>query len=356
MSHFSRKEISGLIILFFLVLLITSVSRNGRLFSANAIETEGSFEVLFYNKAGIEDLLHELDSLNVQFNEEEFQWAANTLGWRNYHPGRYVLTDNDTYSSFLSKLGRGIQDPGRVTVLPGSDKGRLASKLSEQLRPDSTAFREVFEDSSSLAMELGLTGEELFARMLPETYQMYWTSPPESVIKRIHTEFENAVTNQFKNEIEENPQTLNEIMTLASIVEWEARLNEEKPKISGLYLNRLERNMLLQADPTVLYALGEKRRLLYKDYELDHPYNTYKVQGLPPGPITNPDLNSIKAVLFPEDHEYLYMVATPEGTHRFSETYSEHQQASEEWRRWIREQYRIRSEREQEGGESSSQS
>lgn len=356
MSHFSRKQISGLIILFFLVVLITSVSRNTRLYSTNAIETEGSFEVLFYDKSGIEDLLTELDSLGVQFDEEEFQWATKTLGWRNYHPGRYVLTDNDTYSSFLSKLGRGIQDPGRVTVLPGTDKGRLALKLSEQLRADSAAFRQLFEDSSDVAIELGLTGEELFARMLPETYQMYWTSSPESVIKRIHAEFENAVINQFQNEVEANPRSLNEIITLASIVEWEARLNEEKPKISGLYLNRLDRDMLLQADPTVLYALGEKRRLLYKDYELDHPYNTYRVQGLPPGPITNPDLNSIKAVLFPEDHEYLYMVATPEGVHRFSETYSEHQQASEEWRRWIREQYRIRREREQESRESSSQS
>lgn len=354
MNHFSKKETFGLIILFGLIFFFTNLSRNNRLLNTSLISTDGTYEILFYDRAGIEDLHDKLDSLEAEFNEEEFLWAANTLGWRTYQPGRYVLTNDDTYSSFLSKLARGIQDPGNVTVLPGTDKGRLAERLAAQLRPDSTSFRQLFKDSSTVATELGLTGEELFARMLPETYQMYWTSSTESVIKRIHSEFEKAVVDQYQEEIEENPLSLNEIITLASIVEWEARGNEEKPKISGLYLNRLDRNMLLQADPTVLYAIGERRRLLYEDYELDHPYNTYQVQGLPPGPITNPDLNSIKAVLFPADHEYLFMVATPEGTHRFSETYSEHLQASEEWRRWIREQYRIKRERERE--ENSSQS
>ncbi len=296
----------------------------------------------------MDGLITKLNDLDVDFDDEELAWAANTLGWRNYQAGRYVLTNEDSYSAFLSKLGRGIQDPGPVTILPGLDADRLSRNLSRQLRADSLSFRQIFQDSSEIAIEFDLTAEQLFSRMLPETYEMYWTSSPEQVVRRIYSEFERAVLEQYENEIEQNSLNLDEIITLASIVEWEARLNEEKPKISGLYLNRLEENMRLQADPTVLYALGERRRLLYRDYEFDHPYNTYQIRGLPPGPITNPDLNSIRAVLFPEEHDYLYMVATPEGRHRFSETYSEHQQASEEWREWLREQYRIKREREQE--------
>lgn len=354
MNHFSKNEMAGLLVLLVLVLFTTYFSRTARLYQQKALNTDKSIELLLYKRTNMQELTNKLDSIGVEFNEQELTWAANTLGWRNYQPGRYLISGDASYSSFLSKMGRGIQDPGAVTVLPGIDRERLAKRLSEQLRADSSSFRALFEDSSAVATELGLSGEELFARMLPETYQMYWTSSPESVVRRLHSEFESAVLDSYRNEIEENPLSLNEIITLASIVEWEASLNEEKPKISGLYLNRLDRGMLLQADPTVIYALGERRRLLYEDYEVDHPYNTYRVKGLPPGPITNPDLNSIKAVLYPADHNYLYMVATPEGGHRFSETYSEHQEASAEWRRWIREQYRIRREREQEQESSSS--
>lgn len=348
MDHFSKKETTGLLLLAVAVFIATFLSRNTRLFNNSLITTSGSFEVLMAHSTGIDGLIENLDSLDVNFNEEELMWAANTLGWRNYQAGRYVLTNEASYSQFLSKLGRGIQDPGSVTVLPGLDINRFSQRLSKQLRADSISFRTIFNDSSEVAIETGLTGEQLFSRMLPETYQMYWTSSAESVVRRIYSEFQKAVLDQYEEEIEQNSLSLDEIITLASIIEGEARLNEEKPKISGLYLNRLNQGMRLQADPTVIYAVGERRRLLYEDYELDHAYNTYRITGLPPGPITNPDLNSIRAVLFPEEHDYLYMVATPEGTHRFSETYSEHQQASEEWREWLREQYRIQREREQE--------
>lgn len=348
MNHFSKKEITALVLLFVVVLLSTFLSRNTRLFTTSIIDTPGSFEVYLEESARVDELVENLNNLDIDFNKEELIWAANTLGWKNYQSGRYMLSNEDSYSEFLSKLGRGIQDPGSVTILSGIDADRLSKNLSNQLRADSLSFRQIFKDSSEIAQEFGLTGEQLLSRMLPETYQMYWTSSPESVVRRIYSEFQKSVTNHYSDEIDQNPLSLDEIITLASIVEGEARLNEEKPKISGLYLNRLDRGMRLQADPTVTYALGERRRLLYEDYEFDHPYNTYRIRGLPPGPISNPDLSSIRAVLFPEEHDYLYMVATPDGSHRFSETYSEHQQASEEWRKWLREQYRIQREREKE--------
>jgi UPF0755 protein len=258
------------------------------------------------------------------------------------------LNGDYSFYDIFSKLGRGIQDPARITIIPGTDIGRLSRSLAAQLRPDSSEFAVLFTDSSEIAVEQHLTGEVLFSRMLPDSYDMYWTISAKNTVKRLLSEFERRVTNGLREEIDNHNLSLDEIITLASIVEWEARDNAEKPKISGLYQNRLDQGMLLQADPTVLYALGERRRLLFADYQFEHPYNTYLNAGLPPGPITNPDLSSIRAVLFPEDHNYFYMVATPEGRHRFSRTFQEHRQASEEWRKWIREQYRIKRERERE--------
>lgn len=348
MDHFSFKELVALVSVFFFVAIFTYSSRSMRLYSSEAIKVSEPVDLFLYERTGMAELADLLDSLDIEFNRDELNWAGQTLRWRVYSPGRYRIDENISYSNLLSKLARGLQDPVRVTILPGIDMDRLSRNLSLQLRADSSSFREIFNDSSSVALELGLTAEELFSRMLPNTYEHFWTSEPEQIIRRVHRTFITSVAENYSQEIEANRLNLNEIIILASIVEWEARVNEEKPRISGLYLNRLARGMMLQADPTVVYALGERRRLLFVDYELEHPYNTYKIRGLPPGPITNPALSSIRAVLNPEQHDYLFMVATPEGLHRFSRTFQEHQAASEEWRRWLREQVRIGRERELE--------
>lgn len=351
MDHFSFREFIVLLSVFIIVALFTYSSRSIRLYSSEGIKVSEPVDLFLYERTSLAELTELMDGLDIDFDRDELNWAGQTLRWRVYSPGRYFIEENISYSDFLSKLARGLQDPVRVTILPGIDMGRLSRNLSLQLRADSLSFREIFNDSSSVALELDLTAEELFSRMLPNTYEYYWTSEPEQIIRRVHREFNLAVEGGYSQEIENNSLNLDEIIILASIVEWEARVNEEKSRISGLYLNRLDKGMMLQADPTVVYALGERRRLLFVDYEFDHPYNTYRIRGLPPGPITNPALSSIRAVLFPEEHDYLFMVATPEGSHRFSRTFQEHQAASEEWRRWLREQVRIGREREFEASQ-----
>lgn len=349
MNRFSKRELFIQFGIFTLLLLLTFGSRYSRLYNTEAITTELPVALQLHERIGLEELSEKLYSLSVNFDREELLWAGRVLGWRNFRVGRYEINDGTSYEVFLSNMARGIQDPANVTVLPGNDISRLSGQLARQLRADSTAFANQFSDSSAIGLELGLTGEELLSRMLPNTYQIYWTSNPENVIRRIHNEFTAGISERYRNEIEESQFSLNEIVILASIVEWEARHNEEKPKISGLYINRLDRNMRLQADPTVLYALGERRRILYEDYQFEHPYNTYLFRGLPPGPITNPDESSIRAVLHPEEHDYLFMVATPDGNHVFNRTFEEHRQSSSEWREWLQEQYRIKREREREG-------
>ena len=349
MNHFSIRDIAVLFCLYIIIAITVYHSRNDRLYGETAIVSEVPVNLFIYERTDLEGLAEILDDLAIVYDRDQLIWAGQTLRWRSFLPGRYLIDGYTSYSDLLSRMARGLQDPVRVTVLPGLDRERLARNLSFQLRADSLAFLNQFSDSSDIALELELSGEELFSRMLPDTYEMFWTSSPENTVRRLYREFNRSVTQRYSEMIENQELSLDEIIILASIVEWESRVDEEKPRISGLYLNRLNQNMLLQADPTVIYALGERRRLLFVDYEIDHPYNTYRIRGLPPGPITNPSLSSIRAVLNPEEHEYLFMVATPEGTHRFTRTYREHQEASEEWRRWLREQIRIRDQLESNG-------
>jgi UPF0755 protein len=131
---------------------------------------------------------------------------------------------------------------------------------------------------------------------------------------------------------------------MASIVQWEAYMEDEKPVIAGLYLNRLERGMPLQADPTVQYAViereGQKRRLFNVDYEIDHPYNTYQFRGLPPGPVTNPAPSTLRAVADPAQHRYLYMVAKGDGGHSFNRTLAQHVRDARAYHRLMRKRRR----------------
>ncbi len=348
------KELSKLTIIFLITFLLFFFSREMRISNSNAIVLDEVMVLFIEDRINLDSLITLMEEHEIEFQEDELRWVSSMLGWRNFTTGRYELEGAYSYQDFLSKLALGHQDHAPVTIHPGMSIARLSASLGRQLKADSSEFAAVFTDSSSLVMELDYSPESLFSRMLPDTYNIYWTSNPERVIKRIYDEFSRRVTNRFEDEIAENSLDLEELLTLASIVEWEARHSHEKPKISGLYMNRLNRGMRLQADPTVIYALGEHRRLLFEDYQFEHPYNTYLIDGLPPGPITNPDLNSIAAAITPEDHDYLYMVANPEGGHVFTRTFEEHRVASAEWRRWIREQFRIRQEldrlQELEGG------
>jgi len=350
---YSVRELFALTAVFVIVFTLVFTSRFMRIYNGDAIFTEENTVLYLSEKTDLNTLSNTLYQMKIINDPIEFEWAGKLLGWRSFMPGRYETGERYSYDEFMSKLARGIQDETQVTVLPGLNAALISRNLARQLQADSSEFARIFTDSSEVALELGVTGSELAAKMLPESYKFFWNTKPETAVRRIHREFERIVTDGLSEEIEESDLTIHEILTLASIVEWEAKVREEKRKISGLYLNRLDRNMRLQADPTVIYALGEKRRLLFEDYKYEHPYNTYLINGLPPGPITNPDLESIKAVLHPANHNYLYMVATPDGSHMFSRTFEEHKIASDVWRKYIREQTRIRRQLEKEAEMSS---
>ena len=327
------------------------LSRYSRLESSKAISFDNGIHIYLESNTGLDGLIDHLKKEDANFDEDAFRWASRLLGWRSFQQGHYYLEGDYPYESLFSKFALGIQDAVNVTILPGITAERFSKNLSNSLSIDSATVMEQLNDSTFLK-KLKLTKEQLFGRMLPDTYSMYWTISPENVIKKILDEFEERVTKPYGERAKELGYSIDEIVAMASIVEWEATKDEEKPIISGLYWNRINKRMYLQADPTVNFALGERRRLLFKDYSYDHPFNTYVNLGLPPGAITNPSLITIEATLYPEQHNYIYMVANPEGGHVFTRTFKEHQIESEKWRKWLQRQYRIKRQREAEEGNS----
>lgn len=338
--------LTGAAILLISILVIAG-SRLSRLESNSAISAGEKIDIYLSEPMDLQDLSTILVDSSVVENKEELLWAGRLLGWNRFSVGHYLLEGDYSYDSLLSKIARGIQDPVSVTIIPGSTEERIARRVINTFQFDSASFYDQLNDSLFLD-EMNIQRKDLLGRLYPDTYSLYWTSPPEVVLRRIVNQFKKSVVESHKKTFEESGKTVNEIITLASIIEWEATNDDEKDKISGLYWNRLNRGMRLQADPTVNFAVKERRRLLYEDYEIDHPYNTYVNRGLPPGPITNPGYSSIMAALYPAEHDYLYMVASPDGSHVFSETFEEHRRESAKWRRWLREQYRIKRQKEAE--------
>lgn len=335
---------SGILLL---VILIIAGSRLLRLEGGEAVSTDISKDIFLTEPVDLKELSDIMADSGIVRDTDELLWAGRLLGWNKFSTGHYKIAGSYSYDSLLSKMARGIQDPVRVTLIPGLTEERLAEKIISTFKFDSLSFYRTLNDSTFLA-DLGIERKDLLGRLYPDTYSLYWTANPEAVIKRIFNEFEKSVIETHKEEFKNIDKSINEIVTLASIIEWEANQVKEKKMISGLYWNRLNRGMRLQADPTVNFAVKERRRLLYEDYEIDHAYNTYVNSGLPPGPITNPSLSSIEAALNPASHNYLYMVASPDGSHIFSETFEQHKRESAKWRKWIREQYREKRRREAE--------
>lgn len=328
-------------------------TRLSRLANTHSISSDKPVSIYLQEKTDLTQLSKIMADSGLIESRDELIWAGRLLGWNRFNAGHYEIDGSYSYDVLLSRMARGIQDPISLTILPGLDRKRLVTAISSNFSFDSSRLSDVFTDSSFLA-ENNLTEQELIGRMLPNTYSIYWTSEPKAVVKKILNEFDSAILEKYRERFVELDRSVDEIVTLASIIEWEAYHEDEKPKISGLYWNRLEQGMRLQADPTVNFVVGERRRLLYDDYQIEHPYNTYLNRGLPPGPITNPSESSIEAALFPQEHEYIYMVANPQGYHIFSETFEEHKRESAKWRDWLREQYRIKRQREAASGDVSS--
>lgn len=249
--------------------------------------------------------------------------------------GRYRFPEDVGWGRLVSALERGEVVTTAVTVPEGFTLRSIAPRLAEVAAAPADSLLALARDSAFVA-SLGVPGPTLEGYLFPETYRFAEGVAPRLVLRTMVRRYRQFWTPGRRARADSLGLTEREVVTLASIVEAEARVEEERPVIAGVYLNRLERGMRLQADPTVQYALDEpKARLLYRDIErvADDPYNTYTHAGLPPGPIGSPGEASLRAVLHPADVPYLFFVARPDGSHVFTRTQEEHVEAKNRIRR-----------------------
>lgn len=251
-------------------------------------------------------------------------------------PGRYVIEPSFTSIYVARMLTHGWQTPGNMT-LSGTirTKARLAQKIAAQMMADSASIAQAL-DSAEFLQPYGFTPENVFAMILPDTYQMYWTASVREIFDRLKKEYDAFWTQERLDKAKAQKLNQMQVSVLASIVSGETLKSFEYPRIAGVYLNRYRKGMRLQADPTVAFCFNyEPDRILKKHLKVDSPYNTYKYAGLPPAPINVPPKACLEAVLSPENHKYLYFCASPDfdGTHRFAVTYSEHQKNARAFQR-----------------------
>lgn len=242
---------------------------------------------------------------------------------RSLQAGVYELTTGMSASDALNALVSGRTALDRLVIPEGLMLSEIAPSVERQLGIPADSFRAAAHDSG-LIERVGARGPTLEGYLYPSTYFVRVGATATEVVRQMVAEFESRWQPEWNQRLEEFGFTRDEAVTLASIVEGEARHPEDLKYVSSVYHNRLERGMRLQADPTVIYALGVRRRLFSRDYEIDSPYNTYRIDGLPPHPISQPSSASIEATLYPRQSDFYYFVADAEGRHVFSRTYREH--------------------------------
>lgn len=276
----------------------------------------------------IDSVTSKLDATGADYSRTGFSILAKYLKYDGrVRIGRYEISNDLSTLQLVRNLRNHNSSPVDVVVPSVRTVKELASRLSSQLMIDSAEIvSHLYSDSTLDA--LGLTAETLPSLFIPNTYQIYWETSVEALterMKREHDTFWNGTRSDKAKQIGLAPVQVN---TLASIVDSETANNGEKPRIAGLYINRINKKMPLQSDPTVIFAVGDFsiRRVLNKHLAVESPYNTYKVQGLPPGPIRIPSVAGIDAVLNYEHNNYLYMCAKEDfsGTHNFATNIQEH--------------------------------
>lgn len=241
--------------------------------------------------------------------------------------GRYKVDVGDDMLSLFLHLRQGHQSPVRITIPTVRTKEQLAGILGDKLMVDSTTIIQALDDSSFIA-SWGYDTFTILALFVPDTYEVYWNVSINSFMKRMRQEHDAFWTEKRLEQAKAVKLSPIEVVTLASIIDEETAINDEKPIIAELYLNRLRIGMPLQADPTVKYALADftLQRILHEHLTVESPYNTYINAGLPPGPIRIASKAGIDAVLNAENHPYLYMCAKEDfsGRHNFATNFSEH--------------------------------
>ena len=280
-----------------------------------------------------------------------FEAVARRKGYSTHvRAGKYILIKGMNNNEIINTL-RSANRPVMVSFNNQESLPDLAGRIAQQIEADSLSLITAFNDPGFLAAN-GFDRDSKLGMYIPNSYEFFWNTKAEAFRDRMKTEYDRFWNGERLKKAESLGLSPEEAIALAAIVQKETVKVEERPRVAGVYLNRIERGMLLQADPTVIYAIKREtgnfdtiiKRVLYRDLEMDSPYNTYKYAGIPPGPISMPDISSIDAVLSPEKHDYLYFVADISnfGYHLFAKTLLQHNRNKLQYTQWLNAQKVLR--------------
>ncbi len=331
----SGKKTLGIIISLLIIIFIAGGIIYNKLFSS-FFNIDNTVYVYIDERKDFNDLLFQLETTAKMKDIGTFKQLASTLKYpQKMKTGRYAVNPGMNCKDLLQVLVNGRQTPCRITFNNIRLKEDFAKRIGNQLMFGEGELLQQLNDSISCS-QLNFDTNTILCLFIPNTYEMYWNVPIKSFMDKMKKEYDRFWTPERLQKAQSIPLSPIQVSILASIVEEETASGSEYPVVAGLYINRLEQGMLLQADPTVKFAVGDFsiKRVLNVHLSEDSPYNTYKYQGLPPGPIRIPSIKGIDGVLNYAHHNYLYMCAKEDfsGKHNFASTWSEHCRNAEKYR------------------------
>lgn len=349
MAFYNTKMNIRKIAVIFSVVLVAALSVYGyilykQIFSANTKFTEKEVYVHIPSGAGF-DQVKTIIAPYIE-NMENFETVASKKSYiTNVKSGRFLLTRGMNSNAIINSLRQNV--PVKLAFNNQERLEDFAGRIGQQIEADSTSLMKAFLDPAFLE-ENGFNEQTVLSLFIPNSYEFFWNIDAVKFRERMAKEYRMFWNEERLALAKSQNLTPIEVSILASIVHKETVKIDERPKVAGVYLNRLQKGMKLEADPTVIYAVKKNendfdrviKRVLYRDLETVSPYNTYRVEGLPPGPIAMPDISALDAVLKPEKHNYIYFCASVErfGYHEFAVTAAQHEVNRQKYVAWVNAQ------------------
>lgn len=334
MSKRSKKKKGKVVPIAIFILIIGLVSvagyiANNKIFQPN-VSLTNTDEVFLYIPTGstFEEVVDIINNRKILKNTTSFELVARKMGYPDaIKPGKYRIYDHMNNRELVRLLRSGIQTPVNLVFNRCRNIRQLCAIVSTQIEADSISLFQLLSDKQYLD-SIGYDSRSITSLFIPNTYEFFWNTSARGFLNRMIRENQNFWTAHRMDKCRQLNLSKLEVSTLASIVEMETAKNDEKPRIAGVYLNRIKKHWKLEADPTLIFAANDFtiKRVLNIHKEIESPYNTYKYEGLPPGPICIPTISSIDAVLNHENHDYMFFCAKDDfsGYHSFSSSYGEH--------------------------------
>ncbi len=305
----------------------SNVHLNGKKFTYIYIPTGAKFD----------DVLDELYSQNIIDDHESFEWMAKEMDLpENVNPGKYRIGADMSNRSIVKMIVNGKQE--KVKLFFNSQirtKEQFMAYVTEKLEISLGDLEDYCSNEEVLGEKYGLNSENMMCLIVPETYEVNWTTHIDDFFALVKKSYDDVWTKERRNKAKAIGYSVPEVITLGSIVQSESAIKTEQQKIAGVYINRLEKDMKLQADPTIVFANQnfDVQRVLSADKDIDSPYNTYMYKGLPPGPICLVTTGAIDAVLNYTKHDYIFFCAKCDfsGYSKFTSDYAEHQKNAKEY-------------------------